>query len=172
MAPTISTTTFFFQDFSVLNCCRHFHNTVRCQNWVRLSWDGCEWCFQKIRTSTFLILKKIIMYLNFRCYKSEWSQKFIYFCNIGNLIGSRIFLVKKVDVPIVSRKSQKIVQFKTMVGISVSLGDFQLACANCYSLENTKLIRNLFVGVKRNESATSALDTNWLVYFLGKLMYM
>ena len=57
-----------------------------------------------------------------------------------------------------------------MVGISVSLGDFQLACANCYSLENTKLVRNLFVGVKRNESATSALDTNWLVYFLGKLM--
>ena len=59
-----------------------------------------------------------------------------------------------------------------MVGISVSLGDFQLACANCYSLENTKLVRNLFVGVKRNESATSALDTNWLVYFLGKLVYM
>ena len=57
-----------------------------------------------------------------------------------------------------------------MVGISVSLGDFQLACANCYSLENTKLLRNLFVGVKRNESATSALDTNWLVYFLGKLI--
>ena len=59
-----------------------------------------------------------------------------------------------------------------MVGISVSLGDFQLACANCYSLENTKLVWNLFVGVKRNESATSALDTNWLVYFLGKLMYI
>ena len=59
-----------------------------------------------------------------------------------------------------------------MVGISVSLGDFQLACANCYSLENTKLVQNLFVGVKRNESATSALDTNWLVYFLGKLMYI
>ena len=59
-----------------------------------------------------------------------------------------------------------------MVGISVSLGDFQLACGNCYSLENTKLVRNLFVGVKRNESATSALDTNWLVYFLGKLLYM
>ena len=59
-----------------------------------------------------------------------------------------------------------------MVGISVSLGDFQLACANCYSLENTKLVRNLFVGVKRNKSATYALDTNWLVYFLGKLMYM
>ena len=58
-----------------------------------------------------------------------------------------------------------------MVGISVSLGDFQLACANFYSLENTKLNRNLFVGVKRNESATSALDTNWLVYFLGKLVY-
>ena len=57
-----------------------------------------------------------------------------------------------------------------MVGISVSLGDFQLACANCYSLENTKLVPNLFVGVKRNESATSALDTNWLVYFLGKLL--
>ena len=59
-----------------------------------------------------------------------------------------------------------------MVGISVSLGDFQLACANCYSLENTKLVWNLFVGVKRNESATSALDTNWLVYFLGKLVYV
>ena len=59
-----------------------------------------------------------------------------------------------------------------MVGISVSLGDFQLACANCYSLENTKLVRNLFVGVKRNERAMSTHDTNWLVYFLGKLVHM